>query len=137
MSFGKHGVLTAESTRISSWMWFRNRTHSYPLDGILLGPEVSSRRDHLPSVNVDGFDTSNGGSTERLLATANLRAMIILVVFLYALIGFCRLGFGWDPTHDPAPPTYALHIPGITDDPPVESLFVTHPRLRIIQKDHP
>ena len=41
--------------------------------------------------------------------------MIALVLMFYGLYALCRYGFGWDPAKDPPPPTYTLHIPGITD----------------------
>lgn len=44
-----------------------------------------------------------------------LNHMIALVLMLYGLYAICKYGFGWDPRRDPPPPTYVLHIPGITD----------------------
>ena len=48
-----------------------------------------------------------------VLATNHLRALVICFYILYAI---CRFGFGWDPTdkHSKPPPTYTIHIPGIT-----------------------
>jgi hypothetical protein len=50
------------------------------------------------------------------LLTMAVNHMIALVLIFYLLYAICRFGFGWDPTRDPPPPTYTIHIPGITDD---------------------
>jgi hypothetical protein len=41
--------------------------------------------------------------------------MVAFVLLFYGLYAICRFGFGWDPTKDAPPPTYTIHIPGITN----------------------
>ena len=56
---------------------------------------------------------SNDG---HLLVVVAVNHLAAFVVILYGLYVICRFGFGWDPTHDPPPPTYTVHIRGVTDD---------------------
>jgi hypothetical protein len=122
----------------STMMWFRNRSPRYPLNDGLVGTDFSrrlrSRDEYLPPVVVTAGNSAGVNDTEddddgdhydqqqqqRPLAAANLRAMTILVLSMYALCALCRFGFGWDPIRRggvvPPPPTYTLHIPGVTDD---------------------
>lgn len=53
----------------------------------------------------------------RHLLTVAIHHLTALVLIMYGLYGTCRFGFGWDPaTGDLPPPTYTVHIKGITDD---------------------
>jgi hypothetical protein len=65
----------------------------------------------------DGDDDDPSGNSRQLL-TMSINHMKVFVLILYGLYAICRFGFGWDPTKkdDPTPPTYTLHIKGITDD---------------------
>lgn len=51
---------------------------------------------------------------EEARMTMAINHMVVLVLVFYGLYAICRYGFGWDPARDPPPPTYTLHIPGIT-----------------------
>jgi len=52
-------------------------------------------------------------SRERLTMAVN--HMTAFVLIFYGLTIICRYGFGWDPIRDPPPPSYTVHIPGLTN----------------------
>lgn len=70
------------------------------------------------SLGVPGGDDDDTAGNSRQLLTMSINHMKVFVLMLYGLYAICRFGFGWDPTKksDPPPPTYTLHIKGITDD---------------------
>ena len=81
--------------------WFRHRHVTMTSDLPQYQAPVT------PRVDVEESD-------RRLLVMAvnHLHAFVVISYLLYAI---CRFGFGWDPLKDPPPPTYKVHIPGITD----------------------
>jgi hypothetical protein len=52
---------------------------------------------------------------EEARITTAVNHMVAFVLLFYGLYAICRFGFGWDPTKDTPPPTYTIHIPGITN----------------------
>lgn len=81
--------------------WFRHRRPIHRADDLL--PFVFDERRRIVEINEEG----------RIKMAVN--HMIAFVLLLYGLYAICRFGFGWDPTKDPPPPTYTIHISGITD----------------------
>ena len=84
------------------------------------------RRRQGPSIILEdnGYsdeEITTGGDSDDDESSRQLRVMAInhltaLVLIFYGLYALCRFGFGWDPARDPPPPTYTLHIKGLTDD---------------------
>eukprot|EP00980_Cylindrotheca_fusiformis_P011942 scaffold2830_cov131-Cylindrotheca_fusiformis.AAC.63 len=69
--------------------------------------------DLLPAFTDAGRRIDEMNQEARLTMAVN--HMIAFVLALYGLYAICRFGFGWDPTKDPPPPTYTIHIPGVTN----------------------
>lgn len=88
--------------------WFRHRRRRRPR-GVLDEHGV------LHDLNEPNDDPREDAATEERLAMAT-NHMIAFVLIIYGLFLLCKYGFGWDPIKDPAPPSYTLHIRGITDD---------------------
>jgi hypothetical protein len=67
----------------------------------------------------------------RRLLTMATHHLTALVLVLYGLYVLCRIAFGWDPTkRDPPPPTYTIHVKGITDDTATGSMWTVTWNLR-------
>jgi hypothetical protein len=85
--------------------WFRRR-------------RISPVNDHidsiLPLANIPPRIHDEEEASRRLIIMAT-NHMFAFVVIFYLLYAICRFGFGWDAVRDPKPPSYTLHIPGITD----------------------
>jgi hypothetical protein len=100
---------TSSQSIMPSPPWFRD-----------VGVSGRRRRRSEAQVILPG-DEFQDGSDHDDPSSGQLRVMAIhhstaLVLIFYALYALCRFGFGWDPARDPPPPTYTVHIKGLTDD---------------------
>ena len=80
---------------------------------------VGRRRRHEPTIVLtdDRLQAEDENHHDRRMTTMAIHHLTALVLIFYGLYAICRFGFGWDPASpDPPPPTYTLHIKGLTDD---------------------
>ena len=107
--------------------WFRNRswglrrrdTHQEQNDPVLPLTIAGAilNNDNGDDDDEDSLDMhEHDRRLSRYLLVLAQNHLLALVICFYILYAICRFGFGWDPTdkNSQPPPTYTIHIPGIT-----------------------